>query len=470
MRCAIASLLLHAVAPLSFNPAPLAGARAGVISRLVPGLPQISSRFLPRSTFSQKRLATIRWRTAQSRSAVQRATREIRALERLGSESVAPRIAELRLEAGLAESRIILLKQKQRQMGVPSRPGVVGDLLRFAETFLASEERSARVLLRALSRVRDPWSLIREDTISLVRLGTQPQLVAGYAQLRDASLLAPHAAAIAARVSKLERFAPGILLAVDGHLEAVEPHLDDILERLDEIEPHLPFVLQHLDILAPHCGPLLKHVDALLLYADDGGKYLEPLLPYVPRFAPLLDQLGPHLALLRPHMRALLPHMPVIAPSAYKYARQLTVSANADILLYYFGWVLRIPKIGRWVLQLPFMPALAAFLCKVLPRRPVRGRTCDYYCDWDGCDLAAFTSEQVSVAASATARRYLDGSACAALWGESYDRKRSKMRGTSALIRRMDEAAGRERELRELSGLPQPAEKSAVDLIQESFY
>ena len=63
----------------------------------------------------------------------------------------------------------------------------------------------------------------------------------------------------------------------------------------------------------------------------------------MPRFAPLLDQLGPHLALLRPHMRALLPHMPVIAPSAYKYARQLTVSANADILLYYFGWVLRIP-------------------------------------------------------------------------------------------------------------------------------
>ena len=111
----------------------------------------------------------------------------------------------------------------------------------------------------------------------------QPQLVAGYIGLRDAERLAPHAAAIAARITKLERYAPGILLAVDGHLGAIEPHLDDILERLDEIEPHLDFILRHLDVLAPHCGPLLKHLDALLLYCDDGGKYLEPLLPCVPR-------------------------------------------------------------------------------------------------------------------------------------------------------------------------------------------
>ena len=59
-------------------------------------------------------------------------------------------------------------------------------------------------------------------------------------------------------------------------------HLDQILERFDEIEPHLPFVLDHLPSLAPHCGPLIKHIDALLLYADDGGKYLEPLLPCTP--------------------------------------------------------------------------------------------------------------------------------------------------------------------------------------------
>ena len=51
----------------------------------------------------------------------------------------------------------------------------------------------------------------------------------------------------------------------------------------------------------------------------------------------------------------------------------MQVSFNADVLLYYFGWVLRIPRIGGWALRLPFMPRLAAFLSKWLPKRPVRG-------------------------------------------------------------------------------------------------
>jgi len=214
----------------------------------------------------------------------------------------------------------------------------------------------------------------------------------------------------------------------------VEPHLDDILERLDEIEPHLPFVLRHLDVLAPHCGPLLRHIDALLLYADDGGKYLDPLLPYVPRFAPLLDTLGPHLAVLRPHMGKLLPHMAVVAPSAYRFANFLDVSANADVLLYYFGWVLRLPwGIGQLMLKLPFMPRLASFLAKRLPHRPVRGRSCDYICDWAGCDVAAWTSEQY-VAAAASSARAAD---CAKLSGESLERERRTLRGAAAATRRM---------------------------------
>lgn len=405
-----------------------AGVRAGIIGKLSPELAQIAAHLLPRPTFSQSRLAAIRWRTAQARSAVERATREINALEQLGTKDVLPRISELRREAGLAESRIILLKMKQQQMGLPSRSGFLGDAARFFETFLATEERSARVLLSQLTKVRDPWDLIRRDFESLMRLGSRPELVAGYALLQDAPLLAPHAAAIAARATQLERYAPGILIAVDGHLAEIEPHMDDILERLDEIEPHLPFILKHLDVLAPHCGPLLKHIDALLLYADDGGKYLEPLLPYLPRFAPLLDQLGPHLSLLRPHMRKLLPYMPVIAPCAHRYAKQLVCSANADILLYYFGWSLKIRWFGKFLLDLPFMPRFAAFLCQVLPRRPVRGRTCNYFCDWEGCDLAAFTTEQYAASANAY---------CGGLWDESFDRKRRRIRGTSALIRRV---------------------------------
>ena len=72
-------------------------------------------------------------------------------------------------------------------------------------------------------------------------------------------------------------------------------------------------------------------------------------------------------------MRKLLPHMPVVAPTAFRFANYLACSANADILLFYFGWVLRLP-LGGWVLRLPFMPRLANFLVKWLPRWPVRGR------------------------------------------------------------------------------------------------
>lgn len=82
------------------------------------------------------------------------------------------------------------------------------------------------------------------------------------------------------------------------------------------------------------------------------------------------------------------------------------------------------------MLRLPFLPWLAGFLCKRMPKRPVRGRTCDYICDWEGCDLQAFTSEQ----AAATAM-----DACTGVWGESYDRKRQRIRATSALLRRIRE-------------------------------
>ena len=84
-------------------------------------------------------------------------------------------------------------------------------------------------------------------------------------------------------------------------------------------------------------------------------------------------------------MSKLLPYMPVIAADAHRFSRALAVSANADILLYYFGWVLRVPWLGRWVLRLPFIPRLANFLCMRLPRWPVRGRTAHYICEVCRC-------------------------------------------------------------------------------------
>ena len=232
--------------------------------------------------------------------------------------------------------------------------------------------------------------LLREDTQSLLRLGSNLSLAAGYMQLRQSPTLLPHTAAIIARAAVLEQYAPGILLAIDGQLALIEPHLDTILDRLDEIEPHMPFVLENLDALAPHTGSILDHFDALMLYADEDGVYLQQLLPYISRFAPLFDLLGPHLALLRPHLPKLIRHLDVIAPYASRFAPHLTVSANADVLLFYWGWVLRIPLLGPAVLRLPFLPRLAAFFARRLPRWPVRGRTANLRCDYEECDLVQY--------------------------------------------------------------------------------
>lgn len=188
----------------------------------------------------------------------------------------------------------------------------------------------------------------------------------------------------------MPRSRDGILLAIDGHLPLIEPHLDTILDRLDEIEPHMPFVLDHLEALAPHTGAILDHFDALILYGDEGGRFLLELLPFLPVFAPQFDRLGPHLAVLRPHLPKLLPHLRVIAPHASKFAPWVAVSADADVLLFYFGWILRVPLLRKWVLKLPFLPRLCAFLARRLPRRPVRGRTSDYVCDWEQCDVVQY--------------------------------------------------------------------------------
>ena len=129
-----------------------------------------------------------------------------------------------------------------------------------------------------------------------------------------------------------------------------------------------------------------------MLYADENGKWLPQLLPFLPTFAPLFDSLGPHLAVLRPHLPQLLPHLKNIAPFAIRFAPYVTCSANADILLHYFGWILRIPILGRLVMRLPFLPRFSAFLSSRLPKRPVRGRTWDYVCDWEDCDVVQYES------------------------------------------------------------------------------
>lgn len=206
------------------------------IDRLLPGFKRLQQLRDTRTPYSTKKRTALRWRVAQCRADVDRIAREIDALlarEGSGSpaeqEACAARIAELRLSAGISEVQIFRLKARLGEDGA-ARPGVWGAAARTVETLRASQEQSARVLWGLLRRQDDPWELLRQDTGSLLRLGTNTSIVAGYAQLRQSPRLLPHAPAIVARAARLEQYAPGILLAVDGYLELIEPHLDTILE------------------------------------------------------------------------------------------------------------------------------------------------------------------------------------------------------------------------------------------------
>ena len=170
----------------------VAGARAGVIGQLFPAVAHQLQPLL-RTPFKAKKQAALRWRTAQARSIVERCTREIKALETraaiapgdaFAEEARRARLGELRQEAGVTEGRILLLKARQRKLGLPPRNGWVGDTQRLVETWLATEERSARVLLSLLIKSRDPWDLIRQ--------ACNPPCTRSPPPLRPRSAPAPH--------------------------------------------------------------------------------------------------------------------------------------------------------------------------------------------------------------------------------------------------------------------------------------
>jgi len=391
--------------------------------------------------YSEKRKSVVRFRVSMQREENARLLREAEALEsRLRqvklqaaeAEAERRRIAQLRRLAAAGEANIIRWKQRA---GIENRDGWIGALVRVGEVILAGQYRASRVFVAELNRQDNPWVTLLDNNFAVVRLGTNLTLVEGYITLTEAPRLVPHAMAIYARVSQLERFAPGILTAlrqpvsgIDGvivgedgrplsYLDVLEPHLDQILERFDDIEPHLPWVLEHIEVLAPHIGTLLNHFDPLLLYAEDDEAnrnlaranknraredsdeasydYPTKLLDYLPYFAPKLDALAPHLALIQPHVPKLLPVLPIIAPYVERFAPYVSVSANADVLLYYFGWLMKVPILRR-ILLVPGFPRFAAFMARRLPKWPVRGRTKDaeVSCTWEECDTSYVANAQ----------------------------------------------------------------------------
>ena len=389
---------------------------------------------------TKRKETLLRGKIAAKRSFVDQINREIEALDArscvvtgLERKAHETRVAILRRETDVLERQLVTLRNYLGKVtgydGDLTRPGLYGVMARGYEKFIATEERSnpnpspspspnpnanpnpnpnpnpnsnpkqersARVMFEQMRRKGDAWALVREDAASILRLGTNLSVSTGYMTLGGSAALLPHTAAIFARANKLESIAPGLLTVISEHeaLPLVEPHLDTILDRLDEIEPFMPFVLENFDALVPYTGTILDHFDSLALYGGCAQKDLKPLLPYLPTFAPLFDPLGPHLALCWPHLPVILPHLPVITPYVDRFTPYLSVSANADVLVWYFGWLLRIRilgfSLGRFIMSLPFLPRLAALLVRVLPRRPVRGYTCDYECDYSGCDVTQY--------------------------------------------------------------------------------
>uniref|UniRef100_A0A7R9W2Q1 Uncharacterized protein n=1 Tax=Pseudictyota dubia TaxID=2749911 RepID=A0A7R9W2Q1_9STRA len=62
----------------------------------------------------------------------------------------------------------------------------------------------------------------------------------------------------------------------------------------------------------------------------------------------------------------------------------LSASANMDVLLFWFGWSLRVPGLPRLFFWLPWSPRIVSFLANRLPRRFVRGYCSGVRCVVDG--------------------------------------------------------------------------------------
>jgi hypothetical protein len=324
------------------------------------------------------------------------------------------------------------------QLDIDSPSALIGMALKGTmSTFIASSS----VLWRKLQRVQGKigvnnqvWKgsvgdFVKAQTSSGVRIVDKIlQNQTQFLQLvkdPETPTLVPHVPAILARLDRLETHVAPILERVlnnQRHLASIEPYLPQILERFDDIEPHLPWILDHIDVFAPYTGLLLKHIDELLPYAQlDAYETLatsnsnnnnnnnnnkvkiptstinyqyalaEQLLPYLEFYVSRLDTVGPHLPLLRPHVPKLLKHNRIAKMSphidrlfALGYKDDLGASANMDVLLFWFGWALRVPGLPRLFFAVPGSPRIVTFLANRLPKRFVRGDCSGISCTVDG--------------------------------------------------------------------------------------
>lgn len=301
------------------------------------------------------------------------------------------------LTRNILVQRAELAQLEKRLSGELESPSVASTLSKLKPrihggNFVAALRESSDVFFRRYNRQDDRVNWMSNKTRAALgitaTLVTLPhaQRMARLATIRKhAPLLVVHAPGILARLDKLERFVPGILEKIldGGYLTDIEPELDGILDRFDDIEPHLPWVLENIDDLAPYVSSLMRHIDELLLFADDEYKWADDFLPYLPFFVSRLDALGPHLPLLRPHLQVLAPQFRRLVPCVDPIllgSQSYAISANADVLLFWFGWALKIPVVVPLVVRFPGGARFVAFLAKRLPRRWARGPCFDVEC------------------------------------------------------------------------------------------
>lgn len=360
----------------------------------------------------------------QQRGLIESSTSAVAATE--NRDILIARAAKLRQSIVKQQAELLELERKIRCCyGYAALEGNQNiELAAIANSTFTTFMASTNVLKRKLERVKDgvgpsnkKWNNVGEYAVHELASGLR--IVSGIFQRPEqikqlidpqTPTLVPHVPAILAQLDKLEGHVSPILERVLNnrqHLASIEPYLDEILERFDDIEPHLPWILDNIDALAPYTGLLLKHIDALLLFAeaddsseDDRYSLANQLLPYLEYYVSRLDVVGPHLVMLRPHVPLLIKHNRIkkVSPHIDKlFARgynDLGASANLDILLFWFGWSLRVPGLPFLFFSLPFSPRLVTFLATRLPRKFARrgkqycrGVICsvddDYGCSWN---------------------------------------------------------------------------------------
>lgn len=277
-------------------------------------------------------------------------------------------------EAAQLRGRIAMLRAnivRQRQEIDQLSQELSGLELPQAETESLSERltKSIGVLVTRVMSYRDPWSFVYEQTGTALRVASET--AASGVLMRDvlpnAPTLLTHAPGIYARATQLDGYMPAILPVLDGYLPLVEPHLETLIERFDDIEPHIPFCLQHIDIVVQHMGDLLEHLDDILLFAANPEVWQE-MEPMLLLFVTRVKSLGPHMRPLYTHLRYLRPHFRPLARHIDRLTPHIAISSNADVLLFWFGWLLRVPGLHR-LIAVPGVGAALSWLGPRLPRR-----------------------------------------------------------------------------------------------------